>query len=65
MKARMVAAAGLLVALKGGPLESLETAGPLRDNAQLQGRSGHMLIKRCAIDGSGRKTFDVDKNKGS
>ena len=61
----MVAAAGLLVALKGGPLESLETAGPLRDNAQLQGLSGPIHIKRRARVGSGVRILEEDNNKGS
>ena len=61
----MVAAAGLLVALKGGPLELLETAGPLRDNAQLQGLSGTILIKKRARDGFRRETFEVNSNKGN
>ena len=61
----MAAAAGLLIELKGGPLELLETAGPLRDNAQLQGLSAPMHIKRRARGGLKSGIFEMDENKGS
>ena len=65
MKARMAAAAGLLIELKGGPLELPETESPLRASAQLQGLSALMHIKRHARGGLESGIFEMDENKVS